>query len=91
LCRWCCASRSPANGWLGWGFGLIGNALVVLARTSRSVPQLNLTGRYITSALVYFGLVVALGIIFVANKRLAFWPVAVLPSIAGHALLGGVG
>jgi hypothetical protein len=66
-------------------------ALVVLARTLRSVPQLNLTGRYIAGALVYFGLVVALGIIFVVNKRLAFWPVAVLPSIAGHALLGGVG
>jgi hypothetical protein len=69
----------------------VGIALVVLARTLRSVPQLNLTGRYITSALVYFGLVVALGIIFVVNKRVAFWPVAVLPSIAGHALLGGVG
>ena len=69
----------------------VGIALLVLGRTLRSVPQLNLTGRYIISALVYFGLVVALGIIFVVNKRLAFWPVAVLPSIAGHALLGGVG
>ena len=29
-------------------------ALVVLGRTLRSVPQLNLTGRYIISALVYF-------------------------------------
>jgi cbb3-type cytochrome oxidase subunit 1 len=69
----------------------VGVALVVLGRTLRSVPQLNLTGRYIISALVYFGLVVALGIIFVVNKRLAFWPIALLPSIAGHALLGGVG
>jgi hypothetical protein len=69
----------------------VGVALVVLARTLRSVPQLNLTGRYIISALVYFALVVALGMIFVVNKRLAFWPVALLPSIAGHALLGGVG
>jgi hypothetical protein len=69
----------------------VGIALVVLARTLRSAPQLNLTGRYIASALVYFALVVTLGIIFVVNKRLAFWPVAVLPSIASHALLGGVG
>jgi hypothetical protein len=34
---------------------------------------------------------VALGAIFVVNKRLVFWPIAVLPSIAGYALLGGVG
>jgi hypothetical protein len=66
-------------------------ALLVLARTLRSAPQSNLSGRYIASALVYFGLVVTLGIVFVLNRRLGFWPIAVLPSIAGHALLGGAG